>query len=218
MLHKSNISFDSVKFLREFLQIVKEGNLRATTYREILADPGLAVREEGRLFIVTIDDIGLIAPINPSIQEMIGLLRDAGYPAVLGVITDGLAADPTTAATLKELSDAGWEIAAHTDTHQNLGNLEKLSSDDIRTEIRACDDKIEALGIPRPITLILPEGQMVENAKLLYRDGVKWAVGIVGGNHFDITDYLIYVGRSGPEKTTALTFKMMMVRFNPDTQ
>jgi peptidoglycan/xylan/chitin deacetylase (PgdA/CDA1 family) len=215
MLHQSNLHFDAVQFLGDFLQIVAGNRLRATTYRELLADPNLAAREEGRLFIITIDDVGLIAPLDPSIQAMINLLLEAGYPAVLGVISDGLAADPTTAATLKELSDQGWEIAAHTDTHQNLGTLEKLSPGDMRAEVRRCNDKIEALGLPRPITLILPEGQMVENAKLLYKEDVKWAIGIVGGNNFDITDYLIYVGRAGPEGTAAFTFQVMMERFNP---
>ncbi|MFZ6026241.1 MAG: polysaccharide deacetylase family protein [Chloroflexota bacterium] len=218
MLHQSNASFDSVQFLREFLQIVAQNGLRATTYREMTDDPDLSAREEGRLFIVTIDDINLIAPIRPSVREMIALLLEAEYPAVLGVVTAGLGADPETAATLQSLSAQGWEIAAHTDTHQNLGTLEKLSPGDVRFEIRHCDDKIEALGVPRPVTLILPEGQMVENARLLYKEGVKWAVGITGGNRFDSTDDLIYVGREGPAGTAAFTFEVMMRRFNPQLQ
>jgi hypothetical protein len=71
----------------------------------------------------------------------------------------------------------------------------------VRFEVRRSQDCIEAINSIRPITLILPEGQMVENARLLYKEKIRWAVGITGGERFDVTDMLIYVGREGPTGT-----------------
>jgi len=214
MLHKSSADFDAVAFLDSFIDILKDQNMILTTYQAISATPDLTAIQQGRLVIITIDDINLIAPIDQSVTEMISLLKAAGYPAVLGVVSAGKLPDPGTAQTLQELSALGWEIADHTDTHQNLAELE-YSPGDVRLEIRLCADKIEKITGVRPITLILPEGQMVKNAKLLYKEKIKWAVGINGGETFDPTDFVIYVGRESPQANVALTFKLLMDRFNP---
>jgi peptidoglycan/xylan/chitin deacetylase (PgdA/CDA1 family) len=215
MLHRSNAKFDAVQFLGEMIEIIQENNLRVITYSDIQENPAITVAEQGKLFIITIDDIYLRYPMHESIKEMITLLQGAGYPAVLGIITEGDYAYPETAAKLKELSDQGWEIASHTDNHRNLGQMERVSPRAIYLEINDSMEKIEAAVGIRPITLILPEGQMVNDGKQLRRANLTWIVGINGGNQYDSSRDLLYVGRDGPAENAAETFKKMLKRFLP---
>ena len=74
-------------------------------------------------------------------------------------------------------------------------------------------DKIEKTVGVRPITLILPEGQMVNDARFIKRAGIYWCVGINGGITFDSQKELIYVGRESPDGTAEQTFQYMRNRF-----
>lgn len=215
MLHRSNAKFDAVQFLREMIVIIQENNLRVITYSDIQKNPAITVTEQGRLFIITIDDIYLRYPMHESIKEMIALLQEAGYPAVLGIITEDDYAYPETVAKLKELSGQGWEIASHTDNHRNLGQMETVSPRAIYLEVNDSLEKIEAAVGIRPITLILPEGQMVNDGKQLRRANLTWIVGINGGNQYNSTRDLIYVGRDGPGINSQETFNNMIKRFLP---
>jgi peptidoglycan/xylan/chitin deacetylase (PgdA/CDA1 family) len=173
----------------------------------------MTATEKGKLFIITIDDINLPYPMSADFLEMIRLIREAGYPAVLGVVTETDFADPQTSALLKELSDSGWEIATHTNKHANLGEMEKTAPRYVFTEVSTSMDKIEkAIGV-RPITLILPEGQMVNDARFIKRAQVYWVVGINGGVTYDSQKDLIYVGRESPDGTAEQTFEIMKKRF-----
>lgn len=213
MLHRSNSNFDSVQFLREMLAIIKQNQLKVITYQDIYRDPAITAAEKGHLFIITIDDIYLRYPIHPSVLEMIQLLREAGYPAVLGIITESEYAYPETAALLKELSDSGWEIASHTDTHANLGQMEKRRPRYVFTEVSISMDKIEKVTGIRPITLILPEGQMVDDSKFIKRAKIVWVVGINEGITYNSQREIIYVGRQGPSVNAEQTFKVLKKRF-----
>ena len=213
MLHRPNLQFDSLAFLKDFIKILQQNDMKVVTYRDIYKNPDITGTEKGKLFIITIDDIYLAYPIDPHVQEMIQVLREVGYPAVLGVITETEYPYPETVALLKELSGAGWEIASHTDTHANLGKLEKASDKLIFKEVTPSLDKIEkAIGV-RPITLILPEGQMVNNIDTLCKMNLYWVVGINGGITYDSRDKIIYVGREGPDKNAEYTYKIMKIRF-----
>ena len=215
MLHRSNYQFDSVQFVRDFIDALKQTDLQATTYRELTNQPDLSFAKKDRLFIITIDDIYLRYPIDASVLEMIRLLREAGYPAVLGVITEGYYAYPETVKTLKELQILGWEIASHSDTHRNLADVEKMAPKSIYPEIKTSLDKLEAsLGL-RPITLILPEGQMTRGDQQIKRSAVRWVVGISGGNQYDTTSDYYYVGREGPDGNARETLAVMLKRFSP---
>jgi len=196
------------------VQILKEKDIHVVTYMDITRQPDISAAEQGRLFIITIDDVSLQAKIDPSIQEMIAILRKAGYPAVLSIVTEGKLADEETAAALKALAGEGWELAMHTENHTNLHLLEQTSSYGARLEIRTCSEKIfNATGV-KPITLVLPYGDMVENLKILYRENVVWSVGIVGGEKYRTTNFVYYVGRESPAGDPAYTFQVMMTRFN----
>jgi len=213
MLHRPNLQFDSLAFLKEFVKILKQNNLKVVTYRDIDKDPDITATEQGKLFIITIDDICLAYPMDPHVIEMIAVLREAGYPAVLGVVTETDYPDPENVARLKELSDLGWEIASHTDNHANLEKLERASSKLVYNEVSTSLDKIKtAIGI-RPITLILPDGQMVNYIGTLDNMDLHWVIGINGGITYDSTRKIIYVGREGPAKNAEYTYKIMKMRF-----
>lgn len=215
MLHRSNAKFDAVQFLREMIGVIQKDNLHVITYSDIQKNPAITITEQGKLFIITIDDIYLRYPMHESIKEMIALLQEAGYPAVLGIITASDYAYPETVEKLKELAGQGWEIASHTDNHRNLGEMEKVSPRAIYLEVNDSLKKIEAAVGIRPITLILPEGQMVNDGKQLRRANLTWIVGINGGNQYDSSRDLLYVGRDGPAENAAETYKKMLKRFLP---
>ena len=214
MLHRRSLTFDSVKFLKDFIVLLKQNNMHVVTYEDIRKDPGITQREQGKLFIISIDDLYLRYPIEGSVMEMIALLREAGYPAVLGVVTESNTLYPATISTYRELIALGWEIASHTDTHRNLGIMEKTAPRYVYTEVQISVDKItNAVGV-RPYTLVLPEGQMVDDPRFIKRAGIFWIVGINGGVIYDSRKTMIYVGREGPDGTAEQTFKIMMGRFN----
>jgi peptidoglycan/xylan/chitin deacetylase (PgdA/CDA1 family) len=213
MLHRPNLKFDSLAFLKEFIKILKRNEMKVVTYRYISEHPEITATEKGKLFIITIDDIFLPYPMDYRVIEMIRVIRDAGYPAVLGVVTETEYVDPKTAALLKDLSDSGWEIATHTDTHLNLGQAEEASSKLVYNEVTLSMDKIEKVTGVRPITLVLPEGQMVNNVDTIQKTNIYWIVGISDGNTYDVRDNIIYVGREGPYKNASETYKLMQRRF-----
>lgn len=215
MLHRSHAKFDAVAFLRDFIALVQQSDLRVVTYRQIAQEPDMTATERGKLLIFTIDDIYLRYPMDPSVREMITLLKDAGYPAVLGIVTEGDYAYPETVAMLKELTTLGWEVASHSDTHRNLRDIQKIAPKAIYPEIKTSLDKLEkALG-QRPITLILPEGQMTQGDQQLKRANLLWIVGINGGVTYKTDATYYYVGREGPSGDAAATFAIMQKRFAP---
>jgi len=213
MLHHPNLTFDSLAFLKDFIQLLKLNNMEVVTYRYIYDHPDITAVDKGKLFIISIDDIFLAYPIDKRVLEMIKLLREAGYPAVLGVVTETNYVDIKNAALLKELSDSGWEIATHTDTHLNLGKAEEASSKLVYNDVTVSMDKIEKVVGVRPITLVLPEGQMVNNVETIQKTGIYWIAGISEGNTYDVRDPIVYVGREGPYKNAGRTFKLLKDRF-----
>ena len=213
MLHRPNANFDSIVFLKDLLDILKQNEMKVVTYRDIYQDPAITATERGRLFIITLDDVSLTYPMHADFRTMIDMIRAAGYPAVLGVVTETEYADPETAALLKELTQAGWEIATHTNQHANLGEMEKRMPRYVYTEISTSMDKIEKVTGVRPITLILPEGQMVDDPRFIKRAEIYWCVGINGGISYDTTRELLYVGRESPAGTAEQTWQNMRKRF-----
>jgi peptidoglycan/xylan/chitin deacetylase (PgdA/CDA1 family) len=215
MLHRRSLSFDSVQFLKDFIVLLKQNKMHVITYEDIRKDPGITLREQGKLFIISIDDLYLRYPIEASVLEMITLLRQANYPAVLGVVTESNYLYPETISTYKELTMLGWEIASHTDRHSNLGIMERTAPRYVYTEVQTSVDKIEKAIGKRPYTLILPEGQMVNDPRFIKRALIAWIIGINGGVSYDSRKEIVYLGREGPDGTAEQTFKIMMGRFNP---
>ena len=215
MLHRRNYKFDSVQFLKDFIAVLKQNDVQLITYRRLSEKNLPAASPQTRQFIISIDDIYLRYPIDPSVMEMIGALVQAGYPAVLGVITEGDYVYPETVATLRKLQILGWEIASHSDTHRNLAEVEKIAPKSIYPEIKTSLDKLETALSLRPVTLILPEGQMTKGDQQIKRSGVLWVVGIAGGAQYDTRSAYYYVGREGPDGTALNTFSILLKRFSP---
>jgi peptidoglycan/xylan/chitin deacetylase (PgdA/CDA1 family) len=215
MLHRPNSQFDSMQFLKDFIAILKQNEMEVVTYQKLVKKPDLTLVKQDKLFIISIDDIYLRYPIDPGVLEMITLLVDAGYPAVLGIVTESDYAYPETVETLRKLQNIGWEIASHSDTHRNLAQVEKVAPKSVYPEIKASLDKIEKTLNIRPITLILPEGQMTHGDEQIKRSGVLWVVGINGGSQYDTREPYHYMGREGPDGTAQNTFAIMLNRFTP---
>ena len=216
MLHASHEGFDAPEFLRDFLRRALDRGMRTVTYSDLEEEPARLLSGSADLLIITIDDVFLQAELNPSVQEMIALLLDADAVAVLGVVTEGKAPDASTAATLRDLAGRGWEIATHGDTHRNLHDIEGESPGHVRLDIRDSKSKIlSAVGV-EPTVLVLPYGQMVDDARLLHKEGIKWAVGISGGRYIDLTDRLIYVGRQSPTGSAQDTLEAMLRPFDSE--
>ncbi len=213
MLHRPNLNFNSLAFLKDLIAILKQNGMKVITYRDIYENPSITATEKGKLFIISIDDISLAYPMDKHVLEMINLLQDADYPAVLGIVTNKDYAYPETVTLLKELSNSGWEIASHSDTHANLGELEKASEKLVYKEVNPSLDKIEKAIDIRPITLILPEGQMVNDTGILYAIDLYWVVEINGGITYNSEKKIIYVGRESPAKTAEQTWQNMRDRF-----
>jgi peptidoglycan/xylan/chitin deacetylase (PgdA/CDA1 family) len=215
MLHRNNAKFDALQFLKDFIVLLKQNDVQVVTYRSLDKEKTSARSKQHRLFIITIDDIYLRYPIDTSVQAMIETLVSAGYPAVLGVVTESDYAYPETVETLRKLQDSGWEIASHSDTHRNLAEVEKVAPKSIYPEIKISLDKLETALGRRPITLILPEGQMTWGDQQIKRSGVLWVVGITGGRQYDTRSSYYYVGREGPDGTASNTFAILLKRFSP---
>ena len=214
MLSRPTASFDSVAFLKDFISLIEKENLQVVTYRMLSEDPDLSATQQGKLLVITFDNIYLRYPINDGVLEMIDLLKEAGYPAVVGVITEDDYIYADTANTLTSLSDAGWEIASNTDTYRNLLEVQGISPKAIAPEINTSLDKLEnTIGI-RPITLLLPYGQMTNGDEQIKRTGVQWVVGIGGGTVYDISAAYYFVGREGAAGTAQETYDRMLQRFS----
>ena len=213
MLHESHEGFDAPKFLQEMLNAANQRGMQTVTYAQIENDPELLNNGSGDLLIITIDDISLQSKLDPSIQEMISILLESKSVAVLGVTTEGDYVNPETSQTLRELISKGWQIASHGDAHRNLLEIESESPGEVKHDIRNSKEKIlSATGVDTNV-LILPYGQMVNDARLLYKVGIKWAVGISGGSTLDIKDRIIYVGRQAPAGSGEETLELMLRPF-----
>jgi peptidoglycan/xylan/chitin deacetylase (PgdA/CDA1 family) len=215
MLSQPTSKLDSVSFLEEMIPLIEEEDLLVVTYKNLNDDPGLTAAARGRLMIITIDNIYLKYPINDKIMQMIDMLKEAGYPAVLGIITEGERADPETSATLRELTDLGWEIASNSDTYRDLREVQEVAPKSIADEINASLDKLQTATGIRPTTFILPYGAMIDDDEQIKRTDVIWVVGFYGGETYDTEASYYYVGRQNPAGTAAQTLSTMMERFNP---
>ena len=213
MLNQPTSSLDSVAFLMEMIPLIEEEALQVVTYQNLNDDPDLTATAQGKLMIITIDNIYLKYPINDKIMQMIDILKEAGYPAVLGIITEGERANPETSATLRELTDLGWEIASNSDTYRDLREVQRIAPKSIADEINTSLNKLQTATGIRPTTFILPYGAMINDDEQIKRTDLVWVVGFYGGETYDTEASYFYVGRQNPAGTPEQTFTTMMQRF-----
>ena len=72
--------------------LLQDYHVKVITCQDILDDPGITAREQGNLANITIDDVFLYVPPDYSVERMVSPLLEAGYPAVLGVVAQGMGA------------------------------------------------------------------------------------------------------------------------------
>lgn len=111
---------------------------------------------------------------NEDTQELIDILGKYNVKATFFVVGQWVDKYPES---VKALADAGHAIMNHSDTHPNLP---KLSREEIRAEIRACNNKIEKITGVRPNLLRPPYGdynntllEIIEEEKMY---GIQWDV------------------------------------------
>ena len=79
--------------------------------------------------------------------------------------------------SVKKFADKGHEIANHSNTHPHI-NI--MSEEEIAEEIKACDDKIEAITKKRPTLFRGPYGEynnaVIETAKKAGHNVIQWDV------------------------------------------
>lgn len=111
---------------------------------------------------------------NEDTQELIDILGKYNVKATFFIVGEWVDKYPES---VKALSDAGHAIMNHSNTHPNLP---KLSSEEIRSEIRACNDKIEKVTGIRPNLMRPPYGdynntllEVIDEEKMY---GIQWDV------------------------------------------
>jgi len=90
---------------------------------------------------------------NEDTQTLIDILGKYDIKATFFLVGEWVEKFPES---VKALSDAGHEIMNHSDSHPHMS---KLSRDQMRQEIEACNDRIEAITGVRPTLFRAPYGE-----------------------------------------------------------
>ena len=94
---------------------------------------------------------------NEDTQQLIDILAEYDVKATFFVVGQWVDKYPES---VKALHDAGHEVMNHSNTHPHMA---KLSSQDIVTELNACNDKVEAVTGVRPTLFRCPYGEYDDN-------------------------------------------------------
>ncbi|MGE4354465.1 MAG: polysaccharide deacetylase family protein [Oscillospiraceae bacterium] len=111
--------------------------------------PIYCVQREDKVVSLTFD----AAWGNEDTEELINILGKYGVKATFFVVGDWVEKYPES---VKQLYDAGEEVMNHSDDHAHFS---KLTAQQIRDNINACSDKIEAITGVRPTLFRAPYGE-----------------------------------------------------------
>jgi peptidoglycan/xylan/chitin deacetylase (PgdA/CDA1 family) len=185
----------SPRRFRQQLEMIKAAGFRFVTAADLAATadggpppPGLAV--------VTFDDA-----IRNNLTVAAPILRELGIRASLFVPTDwvggmhpeirGAEGEILSAAELRQLAGAGWEIGAHSATHPDMSRLDY--ADCLREVQTSCAAVEELTGTPVQ-TFAYPFGRYGEAAIAAVRDSGLLAALTTGSgawNRFELTRAMI---------------------------
>ena len=124
--------------------------LAAATQRDL---PIYCVQKDSKVCSLTFD----AAWGNEDTQQLIDILGKYNIKATFFVVGEWVDKFPES---VKALHDAGHEIMNHSDDHPYFT---KLSAEQIRTQLNACNDKIEAVTGVRPTLFRCPYGEYDDN-------------------------------------------------------
>ena len=111
---------------------------------------------------------------NEDTQTLIDILNAHNVHATFFLVGGWVDKYPES---VKALADAGNEIMNHSETHPHLA---QLSSEQVKDEVNACSDKIEAITGVRPTLFRCPYGEYNDTAITAIRDlgvePIQWDV------------------------------------------
>lgn len=111
---------------------------------------------------------------NEDTQTLIDILAAYNAKATFFVVGEWVDKYPES---VKALSDAGHEIMNHSDSHPDMVHL---SAEDIKAEVEACNDKIEAVTGKRPTLFRAPFGsynnQLIQSLEELDMFCIQWNI------------------------------------------
>ena len=111
---------------------------------------------------------------NEDTEELINILDTYGVKATIFLVGEWVDKYPES---VKQLADAGHEIANHSDTHPHMS---KLSDKQIMEEVSLCNEKIEAITGERVTLFRCPYGEYDDNVIVAVRDmgvdPIQWDV------------------------------------------
>ena len=141
--------------------------LAAATQRDL---PIYCVQKDSKVCSLTFD----AAWGNEDTQQLIDILGKYNIKATFFVVGEWVDKFPES---VKALHDAGHEIMNHSDDHPYFT---KLSAEQIRTQLNACNDKIEAVTGVRPDLFRPPYGDYNDSVVSTVRDcgmyTIQWDV------------------------------------------
>ena len=139
----------------------------AATQRDL---PIYCVQKDSNVCSLTFD----AAWGNEDTQQLIDILGKYNIKATFFVVGEWVDKFPES---VKALHDAGHEIMNHSDNHPYFT---KLSADQIRAQLNACNDKIEAITGDRPDLFRPPYGDYNDSVVATVRDcgmyTIQWDV------------------------------------------
>jgi len=111
---------------------------------------------------------------NEDTQTLIDILAEHGVRATFFLVGQWVDKYPES---VRALSDAGHEVMNHSDTHPHMP---QLSTDEIISEIQACNGKIEAITGATPTLIRLPYGdydnKTISAVRSLGMEPIQWDV------------------------------------------
>ena len=134
-----------------FCAIYSPGIVGATATTRLL--PIYCVQRDNKAVSLTFD----AAWGNEDTQNLIDILAKYNVKATFFVVGAWVEKYPES---VKALSDAGHEVMNHSDDHAHFASL---TSEQIKTNVNACNDKIEAVTGVRPTLFRAPYGEYDDN-------------------------------------------------------
>jgi hypothetical protein len=191
--------------VKELMPKIVEQGYQTITYSNYLELINSGDEIPDNLLLISIDDLNPLL-LNNYFKGIIETMLENNMVGTIAIVTSGERSEAKEEIWdyYKKLSDAGWELAIHSEDHLNLP---LLSDQNLRHQIEEPYNEIlEKTGIA-PVSLILPFGRGEEDPRIqeiCTELNIKFIVGIAGGKEFSGTPPF-YVGRIAPGNSAEQT-------------